>query len=160
MKRSTRSLVRTAVISALYAALTLLLAPLAFGPINFRLSEALTVLPLFCVEAVPGLAIGCLIANIFSGSVYDMLIGTAATLCAAVLTGLSKKIYLGVIPPVLVNAFAIPLIFLTMPSVTEAYFINVLTVGAGELLSVIGLGVPLYFGLKRIEKKVPFLFGG
>lgn len=158
MKKTTRFLVRSAVIAALYAALTLVLSPIAFGPVQFRLSEAFTVLPLFCAEAVPGLTIGCLIANIFSGSVWDMLVGTTATLFAALCTRAVKKVYLGVIPPVVFNAFLVPIVFLTMPSITEPYFISVLTVGLGELLSVVGLGVPLYFGLKKISKRAPFLF--
>ncbi len=150
---------RSAVISALYATLTLVLAPFAFGPVQFRISEALTILPLFCVEAIPGLAVGCLIANIFSGSMWDILIGTTATLLASICTRLVKKIYWGVIPPIIFNAFLVPIVFLTIPSVTEPYFVSVLMVGASELVSVIGLGVPLYFALKKISQKTPVLFG-
>ena len=159
MKKTTRSIVRASVIAALYAVLTLVLAPFAFGPVQFRISEALTILPLFCVEAIPGLAVGCLIANIFSGSMWDILIGTLATLLASIFTRLVKKIYWGVIPPVIFNAFLVPIVFLTIPSVTEPYFLSVLLVGASELVSVIGLGVPLYFALKKINQKTPFLFG-
>ena len=157
MNNNTKFLVRTAVISALYATLTLVLMPISYGPVQFRISEALTVLPLFCVEAIPGLAIGCLIANIPMG-IWDMLIGTTATLLAAILTRVSKKIYLGVIPPVIFNAFLVPLIFLTMPDMTDPYILNVLFVGLGELVSVVLVGVPLYFVLKKTSERYPKLF--
>ena len=66
-------LVHGAVIAALYVVLTMLVAPIAFGPIQFRFSEALTVLPILTGVAVPGLFVGCLIANIFLGSFYDIV---------------------------------------------------------------------------------------
>lgn len=156
MKKSTKYLVRAAVIAALYAALALAVYPLSYGPIQLRVSEALTVLPLFFPEAIVGLSVGCFIANIPMG-IWDMLIGTAATLIAAVLTRLSKKIWLGIIPPVLTNAFLVPVIFLTMPDMTDPYLVSVLTVGLGELVSVVALGVPLYFALNRLRKSHPSL---
>ena len=64
---STNSLTRGAIIAALYAALTLLLAPISYGEVQFRLAEALTVLPVVLPEAVPALAVGCLLANILGG---------------------------------------------------------------------------------------------
>ena len=157
MNNGTKFLVRAAVIAALYAALTLALAPISYGPVQFRISEALTILPLFCVEAIPGLALGCFLANIPMG-IWDMLIGTAATLFAAILTRVSKKIYFGVIPPVIFNAFLVPLIFLTMPDMTDPYMLNVLFVGLGELVSVVVVGIPLYFALKKTSDRYPKLF--
>ena len=80
---TTRSLCVSAVIAALYAALTLLLAPISYGPIQLRLSEALTLLPILLPEAVPALAIGCLLANILGGAtIFDIIFGTLATLLA------------------------------------------------------------------------------
>ena len=157
MKKTTKFLVRSAVIAALYAALTLVITPLAYGPIQFRVSEALTILPLFFPEAIPGLTIGCFLANIPSGP-WDMLIGAGATLIAAILTRLSRKIWLGVIPPVISNAFLVPVIFLTNPEITDPYWLSVLTVGGGELLSVVALGIPLYFALKKLSTRYPSLF--
>ena len=157
MKKTTKFLVRSAVIAALYAALTFAVAPIASTPIQFRVSEALTILPLFFPEAIPGLTIGCFIANIPSGP-WDMFIGAGATLIAAILTRLSRKIFPGVVPPILANAFLVPVIFLTNPEFTDPYWFNVLTVGAGELLSVVALGVPLYFVLKRLAAKHPAFF--
>ena len=83
MNKTTKFLVRSAVIAALYAALTFAVAPIAYTPIQFRVSEALTILPLFFPEAIPGLTIGCFLANIPSGP-WDMFIGAGATLIAAI----------------------------------------------------------------------------
>ena len=156
MKKTTKFLVRSAVIAALYATLTLVVYPLSYGPIQVRVSEAMTVLPLFFAEAIPGLTIGCFLANIPMG-LWDMVIGATATLLASITTRMVKKVYFGVIPPVIVNALLVPVIFLTMGTSTEPYWINVLTVGAGELISVLALGVPLYFVMKRTAKKYPSL---
>jgi uncharacterized membrane protein len=155
--KTTRTLVRVAIIAALYAGLTLVLAPISYAAIQVRVSEALTILPLFCWEAVPGLAIGCFLANIPMG-IWDMLIGTLATLLAAICTRLVKKIWFGVIPPVIFNAFLVPIIFLTIPGMDSPYMLNVLTVGLGELIAVTGAGIPLYFALKRTQTRFPALF--
>lgn len=156
MKKTTKFLVRSAVIAALYATLTLVVYPLSYGPIQVRVSEAMTVLPLFFAEAIPGLTIGCFLANIPMG-LWDMVIGATATLLASVTTRMVKKVYFGVIPPVIFNALLVPVIFLTMGTSTEPYWINALTVGAGELISVLALGVPLYFVMKRTARKYPSL---
>ena len=92
MRKTTRFIARSAIICALYTALTLAFAPISYGAIQVRISEALTILPLFCVEAVPALAIGCFLSNIPMG-IWDMVIGTVATLVAGILTRLFKKIY-------------------------------------------------------------------
>lgn len=147
-KSKTIFLTRCAVIAALYATLTLVLAPISYGPIQVRVSEALTILPLFYLESIPALAIGCFFANIVSGPV-DMVLGTIATLVAAVLTRFSKKIYFGVFPPVILNALIVPAIFIINSVSSDAYYINMLTVGLGELISVVVLGTILYFVLKK-----------
>ena len=82
---TTRSLCLSAIIAALYAALTLLLAPISYGPVQLRLSEAFTVLPMVLPQSIPGLFVGCLIANIFnpSPSIFDIVFGSLTTLLAA-----------------------------------------------------------------------------
>ncbi|MFR6641784.1 MAG: QueT transporter family protein [Christensenellales bacterium] len=158
MRNATLKLVRTAVIAALYAALTLVLMPSAYGVIQFRISEALTILPLFCPEAIVGLTIGCFLANIPSG-LWDMFLGALATLVAATLTRVSRKWYFGIIPPVVVNAFAVPLIIiLGAGGLDTTYFACVLTVGLEQLVSVCALGIPLYFGLDKLNRRYA-LFG-
>ena len=80
-----RTLALGGMVAALYAALTVLLAPLSYGPVQLRFSEGLTLLPYFLPEAVPGLAAGCLIANLFGGyGAVDVVVGTGATLLAGV----------------------------------------------------------------------------
>lgn len=158
MRNATLKLVRMAVIAALYAALTLAVAPIAYGAVQFRISEALTILPLFCPEAIVGLTIGCFLANIPSG-LWDMFLGALATLVAATLTRVSRKWYFGIIPPVVVNAFAVPLIIiLGAGGLDTTYFACVLTVGLGQLVSVCALGIPLYFGLDKLNRRYA-LFG-
>lgn len=154
-RSSANFIARTAIIAALYAALTFVAAPISYGPIQFRISEALTILPLFYLEAIPGLAIGCLLANMLS-TPWDIFLGTLATLVAAILTRLSRKIYIGWIWPVLVNAFTVPAILL-ISGVSETYWFNVLTVGGGELAVVVALGIPLYFGLRTAIKRNAFM---
>ncbi len=90
-KFSARRLCRAGVIAALYVALSYLVQPFAFGAVQMRLSEALTVLPLFFVESVPALFIGCLLTNLGGLGVYDIIIGSLTTLLAAICTYFDKK---------------------------------------------------------------------
>ena len=145
----TPSLAMSAVIAALYAALTLLLAPISYGPIQCRISEAMTLLPVLLPESIPGLTLGCLIANLLgSATPWDMVFGTFATLLAAVGTRAFRnqtvtrlKIpVLSALCPVLSNAViggAVLALTLKLPIV-----MTMLEVGAGELAAVI-LGVVL-----------------
>lgn len=86
MPRSLRALVRAAVIAALYVGMCFVVPVLAYGPVQIRFSEALTLLPVVCPEAVLGVTVGCLLANTLSFSPVDMLVGTLATLLAALAT--------------------------------------------------------------------------
>ena len=84
---SARSLTRAAMIAAIYCTLTLMFQPISYGPVQFRISEALTLLPVLTANAVPGLFIGCLLANLLGGAMwYDVVFGSIATLLAAVCT--------------------------------------------------------------------------
>ena len=145
-------IVRGAIIAALYASLTILLQPLSYGPLQFRVSEALTILPLFFIEAVPGLAIGCFVANAYMYGPIDMILGSLATLLAAILTRIFKKVWLGGIPPIVINAFVIPLILL-MVGEKIGYWFTVLTVLIGQTGAIIGIGVPLYYALRPLIKR-------
>lgn len=110
MNSSTRKLTTCAVVAALYAALTLLLAPISYGNIQVRISEALTVLPFFAPYTGAGLFVGCLIANLLSPfgiNLLDVVFGSLATLLAAWLTARCKSRWLAPLPPVLVNAVVI-----------------------------------------------------
>ena len=102
---TTRSLCVSAVIAALYAALTLLLYPISYGNIQCRVSEALTLLPMILPASIPGLFVGCLLANLLGGAtVWDIVFGSLATLIAAIGTYvLRKKPLLAALCPVIAN---------------------------------------------------------
>ena len=158
-------LAQGAMIGAIYMVLTLLaaLANLAYGPVQFRFSEALTILPAFTPAAVPGLAVGCLLANIWSGyGAADMVFGTLATLLAAVCTRMVRNIrfknipVLAPLPPVLLNAVIIGLeiaILSTEGFSWAGFWAAALSVGAGELVICYGLGLPLAVALQKVGKK-------
>ena len=103
--QNTRALARGAIIAALYTALTVLLAPLSYGEVQIRFSEAFTLLPILMPEAVPALLVGCLLSNILGGcTIFDIVFGSLATLLAAVCTRrLRDKFWLAALMPVLFN---------------------------------------------------------
>ena len=155
MKKNTTKMVAFGgVIAALYVVLTIIAAALgiASGAIQVRFSEALTILPVFTVAAVPGLTIGCLLANLLTGlAVWDVVFGSVATLIGAVGTRLLKnKPLLAWIPPVLSNMAIVPIILIKVYAVPDAWWFLVLTVGAGEVLSCGLLGLLLWRSLKNI----------
>ena len=141
------------VIAALYVVLTYLanLLGLASGAIQIRLSEALTILPVFTGSAVPGLAVGCVLANLLTGcAAWDVVFGSLATLIGAVGTRLlRKKPLLAWIPPVLSNAIIVPIILIKVYGVPDAWWYLVLTVGAGEVIACGVLGLLLWRALRN-----------
>lgn len=156
-QRAILFIARSGIIAALYAVLTVVLAPISYGPVQCRISEVMTLLPLFFAEAVPGLVIGCLIANIFSGWWVDMVFGTLASLLAAIGTYICGKIiktklapFIGGIFPVLINAIILPLMWLLFTS-EKGYWLNFATVLVGQTVAVYVLGLPIYFALKRAK---------
>ena len=158
-KNRTLPLVRGSVIAALYVVLTLLSAAfgLSSGAIQLRLSEALTVLPYFLPEAVPGLAVGCFLANLLTtGNVLDLLFGTLATLLGAIGARLLRRWrFLVPLPTVLANAAIIPPVLIFGFGVPEGYPFLLATVTAGEVLSAYVLGLLL---LVMLEKRCKGLF--
>lgn len=146
---TTRNIVRIAAIAAVYAALTLALAPISYGQIQVRVSEALTVLPFVTPLAIPGVAIGCLIANILGPGLgpLDVIFGTAATLLAAVVTWRTPKAWLAPLPPVIANGLIIGALLhytLALPLVP-----SMLWVGLGELIACYAVGYPLLLFIQR-----------
>ena len=106
MKRmNIRELSLAALIAAVYAALTLFLPIPQYDYIQVRVAEALTVLPFFFPAAIPGLFVGCMIANLFSPFVLDIVFGSLATLLACLWTGRLKNRWLAPLPPVICNGF-------------------------------------------------------
>ena len=152
----TKQLVNGGMIAALYVVLTVLAAQfnLASGAIQVRFSEALTILPVFTIAAVPGLTVGCVLANLLTGcAAWDVVFGSIATLIGAVGTRLLKdKPLLAWIPPVLSNMAIIPVILIKVYAVPDAWWFLVLTVGAGEVLSCGVLGLLLWKALSKVPQ--------
>ena len=167
-KKKTDFLVKSAVIAAIYAGLTYFAAllNLAYGGVQFRFSEALTILAVFSPSAIPGLTVGCFLGNITSPyGLVDIVCGTLATLIAAVLSYHTRNIKFKDLPllsalfPILSNAIIVGLeITLFMPEgfKFEAFLISALQVGLGELVMCYGLGIPLYKIIKKtkLDKKL------
>ncbi len=149
-----RKLAVGGVIAALYVALTYIAAAfgLASGAIQVRLSEALTILPVFTSTAVPGLTVGCVLANLLTGCApWDVVFGSLATLLGAVGTRLLKdKPYIAWIPPVVANAIIVPFVLQKVYGVEDAWWYLALTVGAGEVIACGILGILLYHSIKKI----------
>ena len=137
-----RSLAFASIIAALYIALTLLFAPISYGQIQFRISEALTLLPVISQASIPGLFVGCFISNIFGGSIIDAVFGSLASLLAAILTRrLREKLWLAALMPVSINAVVISLVLWYTSGLHP--LISLLTVGAGQAVVCYLLGVPM-----------------
>nr|MBR4280030.1 QueT transporter family protein [Clostridia bacterium] len=144
-----RSLCMSAVIAALYAALTLLLAPISYGPIQLRLSEALTLLPMVLPQAVPGLFVGCLIANLYTGMLTDIIFGSLATLLAAVCTYLlRRKPFLAAACPVISNGVIVGLVLSLSFNLPVA--LTMAEVAVGEIGAVV-IGMLILSSLKRAK---------
>ena len=155
-KFTTRDLSLAAIIAAVYAVLTLILPIPPFTGIQVRLSEALTVLPFLFPAAAPGLVIGCFIANLFSPYPLDIVVGTAATLIACIMTQHMPNRYLAPLPPVLCNAFIVGAEIAWFETgftsaFWPAYAFNAFTVGFGELLACYILGTVLLAALPRVS---------
>ena len=147
-------LTQAAMIAAIYVVLTLLFRPISFGEIQVRISEALTILPLFTPAAVPGVFVGCLIANIIGGGILpDIIFGSLATLIGAVLTYRLREHtpLLAPLPPIAANTVIVPFVLFYGYGVNLPIPFMVLTVGIGEVLSCGVLGLLLFSALKRYK---------
>lgn len=145
-------IVQAAVIAALYVVLTFIANALGLAShtIQVRFSEALCILPVFTPAAIPGLWIGCLLANLLTGAViYDVIFGSIATLLAAVFTYLLRNHKIAcTFPPVILNMIIVPVVLVYAYGIPPVYFHNVnvtipfnaVTVGIGEVISVCILG--------------------
>ena len=154
--QSIRNLAYGAMIAALYALTTVLLAPISYGDTQFRVSEALTLLPMLTPAAIPGLTIGCLIANLWgSASLLDMVFGPLATLLAALCTRrLREKFWLAALMPVLFNGVIVGAVVHFCYSPAIALPLCMLSVAAGEAVACLVVG-PLLIGvLRRVPASV------
>lgn len=162
MKKKTEYLVKAAVIAAMYAVLTYAVAPIAYGPVQFRISEALTILPVFCPASIPGLTVGCVLANILSTvDPIDMVLGPIATLLACLVTyaarGVRIKGYplLSFLAPVISNGLIVgaEIAWFTTDDVFwHAYLVNGASVAFGEIVVIFVLGTVLFFAIEKNAK--------
>ena len=159
---TTRSLVNAGLIGAIYVVLTLVFQPISFGAIQFRISEALTLLPILTFDAVPGLFVGCMIANALGGGVwFDVALGSIATLLAAVMSRkLRKNTFLAALMPTIFNGLIVgPVVYFAYvcapgdPVSVGTLLFNMATVAFGELVVCYALGMPFLYALKKLPKK-------
>lgn len=157
-KGKRRFIIQTIVIAAIYVVLTLIanMFGMANGIIQVRISDALCVLPYYTGAAIPGLFIGCLIANTITGTITaDIIYGSLATLVGAILSFALRKYKFAVpFPPIIVNMFVIPLIFTYAYRFEGSFWKFVLTIGIGELVSCGVLGTALLLGLEDSRSKL------
>ena len=151
-----RQMATAGIIAAIYAALTLLLPIPQYGGIQFRVAEAMTVLPFLFPEAVPGLTVGCFLANLLGSPMpVDWIVGTAATLLAALWTSRLRHRALASLPPVICNMVLVGAeIAWFFPAegmgFWAAFGLNALTVGIGEAAACFILGSLLLQVLPRV----------
>lgn len=151
--RKLRRLVICAMVAAIYAVVTILTAGVAYGPVQFRIAEALCVLPLFVPYTAWGVMVGCLIANLFSTvSALDIVVGTLATVLTCGLIVCHRRTWMTVAAPTLCNALLVGamLAWVYMPdNLLLGFAINAAQVAVGELVVMLVLGLPLQALLRR-----------
>ncbi len=147
--KKTLFIAKAGIIAALYVILTYVSSVLGLssGVIQCRFSEALCILPIFTSAAIPGVTIGCFISNLItSGNVFDVVLGSCATLIGAYGAYLMRHGELKVfasLPTVLANALIIPLALKLMGIPDVAYLYTAFTVAIGEIISCTVLGALL-----------------
>jgi len=164
-KISIRNLTRCSVMAALYAAVSIALAPISFGAVQMRAAEALTILPVFTPYGIYSVTLGCLITNAYGVAAganilgaADILLGTAATYAAAVITRrlgsfrIKGLPVLATLPPIVTNAVVVgaELTFAETNSIIHPIlWINMTQIAVGQLLSCSALGLILFWALTR-----------
>lgn len=154
MNKRDKFVVQAGVIAAIYAVLTIAFAPISYGLFQVRISEALTILPFFTPAAIPGLFIGCIVANFYGGlGPVDFVFGSLATLVAALITYFIRKYkYIVPLPAVIVNGIVVGIILNVaagFPLIT-----SMLWVAAGEAVACYALGLPLLLSLESYGKNI------
>jgi uncharacterized membrane protein len=161
-KSRVRFFTRAAIIAALYAALSLVLHPISFGQLQIRVSESLTILPFFFPEAIWGLTLGCILANIASPFGWvDIVFGSLCTLIAALLTWYLRrtgKAYWGMLPPILINALGVgwyvSVLIQNPPAFHWASYLAIaLSIAIGQTIAVVGGGSLLIHFIQKNKEK-------
>lgn len=168
MKMTTRQITQAAIISALYLVITIAFAPISYSLVQFRISESLMLLAAITPSAIPGLFVGCIIANLYGGfGIIDIAFGSTATLLAAILTWYiakktasirnKSKVAIYPLPAIIINGIIVggylPFIIPEIRDLSESFLI-VLGISAGsvmlgQIVVTYLLGIPLYLAIKR-----------
>ncbi len=150
-KNATKIIAVNAVVAAMYVVLTMPFGVITTGIFQFRPAEALAILPAIAPYTMIGLAIGCGISNMVSlFGIYDIVLGSLVTLLAGYLssTKLLCNKWLAPLPPILLNALLLPLIWLLSDS-SVGYLICMCSLLVSQSVVIYGLGVPLYMLTKK-----------
>lgn len=155
-KTTTLFMAQGAAIAALYVVLTLAFAPISFAAVQVRIAEALTILPLFTPAAIPGLFIGCVIANLMGGAViWDVIFGSIATLIGAYFGyRLRGNRWLVPIPAIISNTVIVPLVLRFGYGVDMPFILLVLSIAAGEIVGCYVLGEILATAMLAHKKEI------
>jgi uncharacterized membrane protein len=152
----TEKIVKTGLIAAIYAVLTILIAPLGYGPIQFRISEVLVLLAFLNPFYTAGLTLGCLLANIFGGlGVLDIVFGTLATFISCKGIELTRKyikkdnlsLILASLWPVVINGIIIGIMLAYVENIP--FYIPAIQVALSEFIIVTIIGVPVFKVLRQ-----------
>jgi uncharacterized membrane protein len=156
MRNKTLFITQAALIAAIYVVLVYVFKPISFSYIQVRIAEALTILPYFTPAAIPGVSIGCLLANLLTGAdILDILFGTLATLLGAIGSYLVRKQkFLVPLPPIIANSIIIPWILRYAYALPLSIPFMMLTVGIGEVISCGVLGFLLLFVLNKYRNTI------
>ena len=160
-KSTTLFLAQGAIIAAIYVVLTMIFAPISFGAVQVRIAELLTILPLFTPAAIPGLFIGCLLANILGGAIiWDIVFGSIATLIGAVLSYLLRfNRWLVPIPAIVSNSVIVPFILKYGYGIDMPIWLLIIYIAIGEVLGCYVLG-EAFASLVLRRKELLNLFKG
>jgi len=168
-RHSTTQITRAALIAAMYIVFTMVppFNAISYGAVQFRLGEALVLLPFLLDEAVVGVVVGCLVTNLFSPfGLIDVIIGTGVTAVAAVLTRRMRgtgKLWLATVPPIVLNALIVPAYVstLTLPGARDLPLTHSLTAGLRFILTHFSWGVyaPVVLTILAGEAAVVLLLG-
>ena len=174
-KNILRRMCETGVIAALYTVLTLVIPAASFGPLQLRLSELLTILPVFTPAAIPGLTLGCLFSNTIGLSMgtnlagaWDLVFGTLATLVSALCTYFLRNVtirnipVLAALPATIFNSLIVgtELNILLFQMEKHTWFLCVAEVGVGELIVATVGGLVVYFMLEETGAAKHIFRGG
>ena len=156
---NTKMLCRAGVIAALYTVITWALGSFSYGPFQIRPAEAFTILPLFFPETIPALYVGCILANLISlYGMYDVFLGSLATLFAAIFKNHILRVAIGGFFPVILNAFIVPAVWILAQTPDVVYWYSFGSMVLTQSVWVYALGIPLYIAVLKLRQRGVSLF--